>query len=126
MRRLMSLLLVAFGVWLLQAEAVTRDDFTMQTAQDLVDVCSVKPGEPNYEGALGFCYGFEEGAVQYYMTLAGSSPKDAYVCLPQPPPSRSDVIQWFLAWGRENSRYMTERPVDVFFRFLEATWPCRR
>ena len=57
MRRLMFLPLVAVGLWLLQAEAVTRDDFLMQTTQDLVDVCSVKPGEPSYEGALGFCLG---------------------------------------------------------------------
>ena len=54
MRRSMFLPLVAVGLWLLQAEAVTRDDFLMQTTQDLVDVCSVKPGEPNYEGSWGF------------------------------------------------------------------------
>ena len=48
MRRLMFLLVVAVSVWTLQAEPVTREDFQMQTTQDLVDVCSVKPGEPNY------------------------------------------------------------------------------
>ena len=48
MRRSMFLPLVAVGLWLLQAEAVTRDDFLMQTTQDLVDVFSVKPGEPSY------------------------------------------------------------------------------
>jgi hypothetical protein len=126
MRRSMFLLLVAVGLWLLQAEAVTRDDFLMQTTQDLVDVCSVKPGDPNHEGALGFCYGFEAGAFQYYSALAAGSPEEAFVCLPEPPPSRADVMQWFLAWARDNPRYLNERPVDGFFRFLEATWPCRR
>jgi hypothetical protein len=126
MRRSMFLLLVAVGLWLLQADAVTREDFQMQTTQDLVDVCSVKPGETNYEGALGFCYGFEEGAFQYYMALAAGSPQDAFICLPQPTPSRTDVMQWFLAWARDNPRYMNERPADGLFRFLQATWPCRR
>jgi hypothetical protein len=105
---------------------VTRDDFLMQTTQDLVDVCSVKPGDPHYEGALGFCHGFEEGAVQYYLEVAAGSPEEAFVCLPEPRPSRADVMQWFLAWARENPQYAKERPVDGFFRFLAATWPCRR
>ena len=126
MRRLMFLLVVAVSVWTLQAEPVTREDFQMQTTQDLVDVCSVKPGEPNYEGALGFCLGFEEGAFQYYMTLAAGSPQDRFVCPPEPVPSRAEVMQWFLAWARENPRYLNERPVDSLFRFLQTTWPCRR
>jgi hypothetical protein len=126
MRCSMLLLLVALGLWLLQAEAVTREDFQMLTTQDLVDVCSVKPGEANYEGALGFCYGFEEGSFQYYMALAAGSPEDAFICPPQPTPSRADVMQWFLAWARDNPRYLNERPVDGLFRFLQATWPCRQ
>jgi hypothetical protein len=126
MRRSMFLLFVAVGLWLLRAEAVTRDDFTMQTTQDLVDVCSVKPGDPNYEGAQAFCLGYEVGAFHYYLALAAGSPEEAFVCLPEPTPSRTDITQWFLAWARDNPRYLNERPVDGFFRFLEATWPCRR
>jgi Rap1a immunity proteins len=126
MRRWMFLLFVAVGVWLLQADAVTRDDFSMQTTQDLVDVCSVKPGDPNYEGALGFCYGYGSGAFHYYQTQAAASPQDAFLCLPEPTPSRADIVQWFLAWARENPQHLNERPVDGFFRFLQATWPCRR
>src|SRR4030095_4571847 len=122
MRRSMFLPLVAVGLLLLQAEAVTRDDFLMQTTQDLVDVCSVKPGEPSYEGALGFCLGYEVGAFQYYLALAAASPQDSFIWLPEASPPRADVTQWFLAWARENPQYMNERPVDGFFRFLQATW----
>jgi hypothetical protein len=126
MRRSAFLLFVVVGMWLLHAEAVTREDFLMQTTQDLVDVCSVKPGEPNYDGAVGFCYGFEVGAFHYYMALAAGSPEDAFICLPEPPPARADVTRWFLAWARDNPSHMNERPVDGLFRFLQATWPCRR
>lgn len=126
MRRSMFLPLVAVGLWLLQAEAVTRDDFLMQTTQDLVDVCSVKSGEPLYEGAMGYCFGYTMGAFQYYQSYTGNISQEAFVCLPEPTPPRADIIQWFLAWARDNSRYMNERPVDGFFRFLEVTWPCRR
>jgi hypothetical protein len=122
----MFLPLVAVGLWFLQAEAVTRDDFLMQTTQDLVDVCSVKPGDPSYEGALGFCLGYEVGAFQYYLALAAASPQDSFICLPEPSPLRADVAQWFLAWARDNPQHMNERAVDGFFRFLQATWPCRR
>lgn len=126
MRRLVFLLLVAVGLWLSQAEAVTREDFLMQTAQDLVDVCSAQPGEPFYEGAMGFCFGFGVGAFQYYQAYTGNIAQGAFLCIPEPTPPRSDIAQWFLAWARENTRYMNERPVDAFFRFLQATWPCRR
>jgi len=126
MRRSVFLLLVGVGLWLLQAEAVTRDDFLMQTTQDLVDVCSVKPGEPLYEAAVGFCHGYGVGAFHYYQANVAASPQDSFVCLPEPTPPRADIVQWFLAWTRDNPRYLNERPVDGFFRFLEATWPCRR
>jgi hypothetical protein len=126
MRRSMFLPLIAVGLWLLQAEALTRDDFLMRTTQDLVDVCSVKPGEPDYEGSLGFCLGYEVGAFQYYLALAAASPQDSFICLPEPSPPREHVAQWFLAWARDNPQHMNEPPVDGFFRFLQATWPCRR
>jgi hypothetical protein len=122
----MFLLLAVVALWLLQAEAVTPDDFLMRTTQDLVDVCSVKPGEPNYEGALGFCYGYGTGAFHYYQTQAAASPEDAFLCLPEPTPPRAHVVQWFLAWAGQNPQYLKEQPVDSFFRFLQATWPCRR
>ena|SRR5215813_1392341 len=126
MRRSMFLLLVAVGLWLLEAEAVTRDSFLMRTTQDLVDVCSVKPGEPLYEAAMGFCFGYEIGAFQYYQAYTGNIAQEAFVCLPEPTPPRADIVQRFLAWARENPSYLNERPVDGFFRFLTATWPCRR
>jgi hypothetical protein len=126
MRRAIFLLTVAVGLWFLQAEAVTTDDFRMQTAQDLVDVCSAKPGEPLYEGAMGFCFGFGAGAFQFYQSYTGNMQQEPFVCAPNPTPARSDIVQWFLAWARENPQYMKEPPADAFFRFLAATWPCRR
>ena len=126
MRRSMFLLLVAVGLWLLPAEAVTSDDFLMQNTQDLVDLCSVKPGEPLYDAAMGYCFGYTMGAFQYYQAYTGNISQDAFVCMPEPTPARADIIQWFLAWARDNPSSMTERPVDGFFRFLMATWPCRR
>ena len=87
MRRSMFLLLVAVGLWLLQAEAVTRDDFLMQTTQDLVDVCSVKPGEPLYEGADGVLFWLRGGG---FSVLSGATPRQHHrrtrlsACLSRP------------------------------------------
>ena len=80
MRRSMLLLFVAVGLWLLQAEAVTRDDFLMQTTQDLVDVCSVKPGEPSYEGALGFVLATRLGLFSTTWRTRRGSPQDPFIC----------------------------------------------
>ena len=126
MRRSVFFLLVAVSVWLVHAEAVTRDNFLMRTTQDLVDVCSVKPGEPLYEAAVGFCHGFGVGAYQYYQAETAASASDRFVCPPEPVPARTDIVQWFIAWAREHPQYLNERPVDGLFRFLGDTWPCRR
>jgi hypothetical protein len=126
MRRLIFLMFVAVSMGFLQAEAATRDDFLMQTTQNLVNVCSVQPEDPLYGAALGFCYGYGVGTFQYYQAYTGNMAESAFVCVPEPTPPRSNIVQWFLAWARDHPQYMNERPVDGFFRFLQDTWPCRR
>ena len=32
----------------------------------------------------------------------------------------------FVTWAREHPQHMGEPPVEALFRWLVATWPCRK
>jgi hypothetical protein len=66
------------------------------------------------------------GAVHYYLAATADGKEAAFVCLPNPPPPRTEAVQKFLAWARANPQCMDDRPVDAIFRFLTSEYPCRR
>jgi hypothetical protein len=104
--------------------ALTEDDFYIRSAQDLVDLCAAPADDPLAAEAVHFCHGFASGAWQYYQaTDARSKP---FVCVPDPPPTRSEALAKFLVWAREPSRaeHLAEPAVETLFRFLHETWPC--
>ena len=108
------------------AEALTRDDFLVRTTQDLVKLCTVSESDPLYQAAIGFCHGYAVGTYQYYQAVTPDGAQTSFVCFPQPPPTRVESLQMFLAWTKENPQSMDDRPVDSIFRFLGTKFPCRR
>ncbi len=125
MRRTWLVLVLAVGLWPLLSAAVVRDHFLARTTQDFVEVCSTDESDPLHAAAIGFCQGFLLGAYQYYLAVTSVPGGKPFVCLPDPPPTRVEGLQMFLAWARENPQYMGELPVESLFRFLTAKWPCR-
>ena len=108
-----------------RADAVSKDDFLARTTKDLVDLCGAAPSDPLYDAAIHFCHGYVVGAFHYY-TAADAAPGPTHiVCLPNPPPSRDQGVQNFVAWANQNPQYMTEFPVNTLFRFAAMKWPCR-
>jgi hypothetical protein len=127
MRRETLVIMLAVALWPLCSAALTREDFLVRTTQDLVKLCTASETDPMYQGAIGFCHGFAVGAYQYYQSATEAGPtKSGFVCFPEPPPTRAEAIQMFLAWTKENPQYMNERAVDSIFRFLALRFPCRR
>ena len=120
------LIVLALVLWPLLTEAVTRDNFLMRPARDYVEVCSAPENDLLYQAAMGFCQGYGVGAWHYYLAETADGKERAFVCPPNPPPSRTEAIQKFLAWARANPQVMDERPVDAIFRFLGTEWPCPR
>jgi hypothetical protein len=114
-------------LWPLYSEALTRDDFLVHTTQDLVKLCTARESEPLYQAAIGFCHGYAAGAYQYHQAITTSGAEHtSFVCFPEPPPTRTEAIQMFVTWTKENPQYLNERPVDSMFRFLATKFPCRR
>jgi hypothetical protein len=122
-RNLFALMLALSMVPML-AEAVVSDNFRVRSTADLVEICSTPANDSLYAAAISFCHGFGVGAYHYYHASVSGPTAKPFVCIPDPPPSRTEGMQMFVAWARENPQYMVEPPVETLFRWLVAKWPC--
>jgi hypothetical protein len=104
--------------------AADSSTFELRDAGDLVRACSVPPEHALYANATGFCHGVLTGAYRYYQ--AAVLPENRFVCTPNPVPTRTEVMNNFVAWAKSHQQYMKEPPIDTLFRFLEATYPCSK
>jgi Rap1a immunity proteins len=119
------MLVVAMGPML--AEAADSDKFRVRSTADLVEICSTPTSDSMYAAAISFCHGFGVGAYHYYHASVSGPQGRPFVCIPDPPPpSRTEAMQMFVAWARENPQYMGEPPVETLFRWLVAKWPCAK
>ena len=127
MRRNLFALMLLMSLVPIGALAATSDHFRVRSTADLVEICSTPANDSLYAAAIGFCHGYAIGAYQYYQaTVAGPEAKP-FACLPAtPPPTRTEGLQMFVAWARENPQHMGEPAVETFFRWLVSKWPCRK
>jgi hypothetical protein len=106
--------------------AATVDQFRARSTAGLVEICSTPANDPMYAAAISFCHGFAVGAYQYYLASVSGPEGKPFVCLPDPPPSRTEGVRMFVDWARQNPQYMGEPAVETLFRWLATTWPCRK
>jgi len=101
----------------------TVEDFRLNSAQELVDICLADNDHPHYREAISFCYGFFEGAVRYDEII---SKLEWHVDLVCPPPeiTRQQGVAVFLDYMKRNPQYGSDQPVDAIFRSLVDKWPC--
>ena len=108
----------------LASAAVTEEDFVVKTTRNLVNLCTASPQDPRYEEAINFCQGYMVGAYHYSIAEHSKDPKNLFVCLPEPKPTRNEVVALFVAWAKANPQYMADMPVESQFRFMSEKWPC--
>ena len=104
-------------------EGYTLDDFRLGSAADLVDICTLESGHPDYAVATAFCYGFFEGATHYDDALADSGLYVDIVCVPDDI-TRSQAVSVIIDFMVANPQHGAEPPIDATFRALIAEWPC--
>jgi hypothetical protein len=126
MKRKLLGLIVMLGILLpgLANSAVTEEDFVVKTTRNLINLCTASPQDPRYEEAINFCQGYMVGAYHYSIAEHSKDPKNLFVCLPDPKPSRNEVVALFVAWAKAHPQYMTDMPVESQFRFMSEKWPC--
>ena len=104
--------------------AVTEEDFVVKTTRNLINLCTASPIDPRYGDAVNFCQGYMVGAYHYSIAEYSKDPKNLFVCLPEPKPTRNEVVALFVAWAKAHPQYMTDMPVESQFRFMSEKWPC--
>src|SRR5918994_6103723 len=84
-------------------DAGTADtgDFAVETAQDLLDLCSVDASNSLYAEALQFCAGFFEGMKHYHDRMSAGPDVDPIVCSPGNV-TLKDAIGRYVAYARAN------------------------
>lgn len=124
MRRLFLLAILAGGLWPSIASGVAREDFLIVDTQDVLDVCTVPESDPMYTASIAFCHGYLLGAYQYHVAMFGRGDSKPVVCFPDPPPTRVQAIDQFIAWVKASPARAKEKPADALTEFLVETWPC--
>jgi hypothetical protein len=107
------------------ASAVETENFVVDTAGDLAALCSAASGDPLQQQALHFCHGFVVGAYHYHLKSTGGPEGSGFVCLPDPAPSRDEVIGEFVVWLGNHPEQKNEDAVDAFFEWATARFPCQ-
>lgn len=107
------------------ADAVSEDNFDLDTTADLVELCTAPSSDPLQREAVGFCVGFLVGAYHYHVAENAGPAGTPMVCLPDPPPSRSKVAKMFIDWVKKHPEYMDDEAVETWARFLVETYPCK-
>ncbi len=98
-------------------------DYTLVSAGQLVDVCTIEQDHPDHLTAMAFCYGFFEGGIHYDRAMDASPDQDRIVCEPDGT-TRTEAVEVFVTYIRANPQYAAEMPIDAIFRALTDKWPC--
>jgi len=126
MKKLYALL---FGILTLSAAAsaatfVDQSHFLVDTADDLVILCSAGPDDPHQEQALSFCLGYVTGAYHYHLKSTGGPAGKGFVCVPDPAPSRNEAVASYVAWMGEHPDLKQQDAVDTLFQWAANQYPC--
>jgi hypothetical protein len=123
MRSLMTLLALVFTGSAMAADSGSF--IQLRDAGDLVRVCSVGPDDPTHANAMGFCHGVLVGAFRYYESTVTAG-ANRFICAPTPTPTRTKVMNDFVAWAGKRSANMKDPAIDTLFRYLGETYPCKK
>lgn len=123
MRSAALLCLLIPGVAFAAGDGYSLEDLALDSASDLVDVCTIEPGHEHYASALAFCYGFFEGAIHYDEAISKAPGHVDLVCSPAGT-TRSQAVGVVVTYLQANPQHGEEAPIDAIFRALVDKWPC--
>jgi Rap1a immunity proteins len=105
--------------------AADLNDFKLETARQLADLCAVDEGDPLYTEASMFCYGVLEGIAQYHEAIARGPEGERIVC-PEEAVTRDEYVQTFLDWAEAHPDVASSAPPadSVIAAALERWGPC--
>ena len=89
----------------------------MSTAE-IVGYCS---GET---GTFSTCEIYGQAVYDTYLVFSQHRKAPKFICVKQPAPSRTEVIQEYVTWAKANPKYANDPAADSILRFLGNRFPC--
>lgn len=101
------------------------DDYALDSAKDLYDICTVPPSHPDSQVAKAFCVGYFEGGLHLHDVLAAADDFPPIACPPDTA-TRKEVVAVFVEFANANPKYHAEPAMDAVFRAVVNKWPCEK
>ena len=108
-----------------QAE-MARERFEAETVGDLQTLCAADENTSDGKYALGFCYGWIEGAGQFYeqMLMDKRFEMEPTICS-EKALTREDARTAFVSWADANPQSAGQAALDGMFRAMKESYPCK-
>lgn len=104
--------------------AVSESQFPPHTVADLIAICAPAKDDPLMTGAINFCHGYAEGAVDVEEAHEMQRGGRKLFCLPTPRPPRGSELTSFIAWANERPARLDMGAIDGMFIYLAERYPC--
>lgn len=98
--------------------------YEIRTLRDLVGVCRTAETDPYRASAIGLCWGYASGVLDFYLVDSASGHRPLRVCLPAAVPRRDEAVAGLLAWADANQQFLDEPAPAGLMRFYVAEYPC--
>lgn len=89
--------------------------------QEMISIC-----QDRAESAQNFCNGYAQGVYDMYVSNVHPTRNPAFICFPNPGPSRAEVIKGFIAWASGQPQFNGLPAADTMMRYLGTTYPCKK
>ncbi|GMG81542.1 hypothetical protein LNKW23_07550 [Paralimibaculum aggregatum] len=113
---------LAFAASTASAEEDVR--FMITTTSDLAGLCAETPESLNYAAAIHMCHGYIVGVHQLHTAAIAASETGGIYCVPDPAPSRNQVVSDFVGWVAANEDAAAVPAVEGLMRFAAQAYPC--
>ena len=101
---LFSVCMLAVSV--LPAAALEKDDFNLQTTEDLLALCSLPQEHGDYSSASYSCMGFIRGVVQFHDGISDKEHIPRLICYPEGT-TVAEGRAVFVEWGKKTETIQT-------------------
>jgi hypothetical protein len=90
------------------------------STEELVRVCEERPGSEQHT----YCDAYGQGVYDTYLVTRHPKQAPSFICVVQPAPSRSEVMDRFIEWVKLNPVHHKAPAADSLLRFLSIRFPC--
>ena len=93
---------------------LTTDSFQLDSARELLEICTLESAHPHFQMAMGFCYGYISGGGHFHRALTKGPDFDPIACPPREI-THDRVVEIFAAYASGNPQYLEDPAMDVLF-----------